>query len=368
MTASDVRPPSRPDPVAPLRIALIASARHPIRDPFAGGLEAHTWTLSKALRARGHEVTIFAGPGSDPGLGAVEMPFRPPRISEAACRDTSMVAAHWLAEHHAYLQLMLDLSRAPARYDIVHNNSLHYLPVAMAAVLSVPVVTTLHTPPTPWLESAIQAPRYCPMRFSAVSDHTAAAWRHVVPAATVVRNGIDTERWRPGPGGEELVWSGRIVPEKGAHFAIEAARLAGRGLRLAGPVGDTEYFEECIRPRLDRTITYEGHLSQPELCELVGSSAAAVVPPCWDEPYGLVIAEALACGTPVCGFARGALPEIVTDDCALLVEPGDCKALAAAVEPTTALSRAAARRHAEAFCSMEVMTRSYERFYRSVSA
>ncbi|MFJ2257272.1 glycosyltransferase [Streptomyces sp. NPDC087844] len=368
MTASAERPPPRPGPTAPLRIALIASARHPIRDPFAGGLEAHTWTLSKALRARGHEITIFAGPGSDPGLGVVEIPFRPPRISEAACRDTSMVAAHWLAEHHAYLQLMLDLSREPTRYDIVHNNSLHYLPVAMAAVLSVPVVTTLHTPPTPWLESAIQAPPHCPMRFSAVSDHTAAAWRHVVPAATVVRNGIDTERWRPGPGGEELVWSGRIVPEKGAHLAIEAARLAGRGLRLAGPVGDTEYFETCVRPRLDRTITYAGHLSQPELCELVGSSAAAVVSPCWDEPYGLVIAEALACGTPVCGFARGALPEIVTDDCARLVEPGDRTALAAAVEPTIALSRAAARRHAEAFCSMEVMTRRYERFYRSVSA
>ncbi|MFI8306175.1 glycosyltransferase family 4 protein [Streptomyces sp. NPDC085927] len=364
MTAA-VQPAPQPL-LAPLRIALIASARHPIRDPFAGGLEAHTWTLSKALIARGHEVTVFAGPGSDPALGVVEMPLRPPRISETARWDTSMVASEWLEEHHAYLQLMLDLSHEPVRYDIVHNNSLHYLPVAMAAALPVPVVTTLHTPPTPWLESAIQAARHCPVRFSAVSEHTATSWQHVVPDATVVRNGIDTRRWHPGPGGEELVWSGRIVPEKGAHLAIEAARLAGRGLRLAGPVGDTEYFEACIRPWLDRTITYAGHLPQPELCELVGSSAAAVVTPCWDEPYGLVTAEALACGTPVCGFDRGALPEIVTGDCARLVPPGDCVALAKAVEPTIGLSRAAARRHAESFCSVEVMTRSYERFYRAV--
>ncbi|WP_199814229.1 glycosyltransferase [Streptomyces globisporus] len=147
--------PAQPS-AAPLRIALIASARHPITEPFAGGLEAHTWTLSTALRARGHEVTVFAGPGSDPALGVIEMPLRPARISESACRDTSMVAAPWLEEHHAYLQLMLELTRGPSRYDLVHNNSLNYLPVAMAPALTVPVVTTLHTPPTPWIESAIQ--------------------------------------------------------------------------------------------------------------------------------------------------------------------------------------------------------------------
>ncbi|MFD4219721.1 glycosyltransferase family 4 protein [Streptomyces griseus] len=353
---------------APLHIALIASARHPITEPFAGGLEAHTWTLSTALRARGHEVTVFAGPGSDPGLGVVELPLRPARISESACRDTSMVAAPWLEEHHAYLQLMLELARGPSRYDLVHNNSLNYLPVAMAPGLPVPVVTTLHTPPTPWIESAIQIAPQCPVRFSAVSAHTAAAWRHVVPAATVVHNGIDTRRWKPGPGGDDLVWSGRIVPEKGTHLAIEAAELSGRRLRIAGPVGDADYFAAYVQPRLGRTITYEGHLHQPDLCALVGSSAAAVVTPCWDEPYGLVVAEALACGTPVCGFARGALPEIVTPACGRLVEPGDSTALAKAVEPTIGLSRHDARRHAEASCSMDVMTARYERFYRSVSA
>ncbi|WP_405638154.1 glycosyltransferase family 4 protein [Streptomyces sp. NBC_01178] len=362
-------PPTSPRPArAPLRIALIASARHPIAEPFAGGLEAHTWTLSTALRARGHEVTVFAGPGSDPGLGVVEMPLRTVRISEGARRDTSTAAAPWIEEHHAYLQLMLQLGRGSSRYDLVHNNSLNYLPVAMAPALSVPVVTTLHTPPTPWIESAIQVAPDCPVHFNAVSAHTAAAWRHIVPAATVVHNGIDTRRWRPGPGGDDLVWSGRIVPEKGAHLAIEVAELSGRGLRIAGPVGDADYFEACVRPRLGRTITYEGHLHQPDLCELVGSSAAAVVTPCWDEPYGLVVAEALACATPVCGFARGALPEIVTRACGRLVRPGDTAALAKAVEPTVALSRTDARRHAEAFCSMDAMTHSYERFYRSVAA
>jgi hypothetical protein len=103
-----------------------------------------------------------------------------PVISAAARADVSMPPESFLAEHHAYLQLMLDLAeRGNSDFDVIHNNSLHYLPVAMARSLRVPVISTLHTPPTPWLESAIQAGR-CPGVFTAVSGHTARAWRHAV--------------------------------------------------------------------------------------------------------------------------------------------------------------------------------------------
>ncbi|MYS10971.1 glycosyltransferase, partial [Streptomyces sp. SID6041] len=228
---------------APLRIALIASARFPVREPFAGGLEAHTWTLAKALTERGHHVELFAAPGSDPSLGLNELPVRRPVLTAAARADVSMPAAGWMDEHHAYLRLMLDLARdGERRFDVVHNNSLHHLPVAMAPALRLPVVTTLHTPPTPWLESAVQSQDHCPVTFTAVSAHTAKAWRATVPAVRVVRNGVDIRRWPVGPGGPYLVWSGRIVPEKGPHLAAEAARKAGLPLRVAGPVGDRRYF------------------------------------------------------------------------------------------------------------------------------
>ena len=107
-----------------LRVALIASARHPIREPFAGGLEAQTWTLADGLRRRGHEVTLFAGPGSDAALGVAELPVRRIEISEQARGDVSMPTESFLAEHHAYLGLMLDLA-ATTDFDVVHNNSLH---------------------------------------------------------------------------------------------------------------------------------------------------------------------------------------------------------------------------------------------------
>ena len=353
-------------PTAALRIALIASARYPIRQPFAGGLEAHTWQLARQLRRRGHHVCVFGGAGSDPELAVHELP-RLPRISAQARSDVSMPADWFLAEHHAYLALMLSLGGATGRYDLVHNNSLHYLPVAMAASLPVPVLTTLHTPPTPWLESAVRLRSVSHTRFAAVSEHTAAQWGPLAARATVVRNGVDTDFWTPGPGGGPPVWSGRIVPEKGPVEAIQAARAAGTGLRLAGPTPDRRFFREQVEPLLGGPISYAGHLDHTELARLVGSASVAVVPPCWDEPYGLVVAEALACGTPVAGFARGALPELLDDSCGVLAPPGDVPRLASAITGAARLDRSAARRHAVRTCSIGTMVDGYERLYRRLA-
>ncbi len=280
-----------------LRICLIASSRFPIREPFAGGLEAHTHALATQLTSRGHAVSLFAAPGSDPGLGTTELPVEIFRPGHAERADTAVTPASWMSEHHAYLGLMLELAETGRdRFDVIQNNSLHHLPVAMASAVDVPMVTTLHTPPVPWLESAV---RYAPpsSAFVAVSRFTARAWSHAV-TCTTIPNGIDVGRWRPGEGGGPAIWSGRLVPEKAPHLAIDAARLAGMPLVLAGPCPDRAYFETLIRPRLGGPIRYLGHLSHVELREQVAGARVAVVTPVWDEPYGLVAAEALACGTP----------------------------------------------------------------------
>ena len=357
--------PPRRNPVKAIRVALIASARYPIRQPFPGGLEAHTWQLASRLRHRGHHVTVFGGRGSDPALGVRELPELP-AISPDARADVSMPPEWFLAEHHAYLSLMLDLARDGGDYDVVHNNSLHYLPVAMADAVAAPVLTTLHTPPTPWLESAV-ALRPAASRFAAVSRFTARQWARSV-SAPVVPNGVDTAFWTPGPGGGTPVWSGRIVPEKGPVEAIRAARGAGTGLRLAGPRPDPRFYREQVEPLLGDGVEYVGHLDHAELVRLVGSASVAVVSPCWDEPYGLVVAEALACGTPVAGFARGALPELLDDTCGVLAAPGDVDGLAAAITAAARLDRAAARRRAAETCSVEAMIDGYERLYRELAA
>ncbi|MBW0118390.1 glycosyltransferase [Pseudonocardia abyssalis] len=350
------------------RVALIASARYPIREPFPGGLEAHTWQLASRLRERGHEVTVFGGAGSDPALDVREMaPL--PALSAHARSDVSMPAEWFLAEHHAYLGLMLELAAPDAPYDVVHNNSLHYLPVAMGPAVVRPVLTTLHTPPTPWLESAVRLPRTASTpRFAAVSRTTAEQWRGLVPDIRVVRNGVDTAAWTPGPGGDTPVWSGRIVPEKGPVESIRAARAAGTGLRLAGPRPDRDFYDAEVAPLLGDGVEWVGHLDHAALARLVGSASVAVVAPCWDEPYGLVVAEALACGTPIAGFARGALPELLDDTCGVLAAPGDVDGLATAIRAAAELDRSAVRRRAVEFCSVQAMVRGYEDLYDELAA
>jgi glycosyltransferase involved in cell wall biosynthesis len=349
-------------------VALIGSASYPICEPFAGGLEAHVWQLAQALKARGHEVALFAAPGSDPVLTRRNLCVQPLRLSASARRDVSMTSDAWLQEHHAYLSLMLWLQGpGAADFDVIHNHSLHHLPVAMAPALSTPMVSTLHTPPTPWLESAVKAADPTGIRFVAVSKFTARAWTAIPGQVGVIPNGVDTTQWKSGPGSTELIWFGRIVEEKGPDLAIAAARMAGCRLNIAGPVADGAYFARKIAPRLDEDIVYMGHLRHRELRELVGRSGATLVTPCWDEPYGLVVAESLACGTPVVAFARGGIPEVVTTDCGVLVAGHDTNAMADGIAAALLLSRSAARARAVSHCSVDVMVDAYCELYRELA-
>lgn len=353
-----------PSAIDPLRICLVANSRFPIGEPFTGGLESMTWHLARELIRRGHEVAVFAAPGSDPTLGVVELAVDA-LPDHAGRHDHGAPPYVELAEHHAYLALMLELAaEAGDRFDVLHNNSLHYLPVAMARSLPMPMLTTLHTPPLWWLESAVRLDAGT-STFAAVSRFTAASWASITPS-TCVLNGIDVTAWPVGRGGGHAVWSGRLVAEKAPHDAVVAARLAGIPIVLAGPILDLDYFRSEVEPLLGGDAMYAGHLAQSELSALVGSSSVAVVTPAWDEPYGLVAAEALSCGTPVAAYARGGLPEVLTDDTGRLAPAGDVRLLAGAMRDAVELDRGRCREHALAHLSLERMVDRYEQLYSEV--
>lgn len=356
-----------PVPRRRLRIGLIGGVRFPQRPPFAGGLEAHTWTLAEGLRDRGHAVTVF---GADAPAGCdVEVVTIDWQPSDAARCDLSSRPADLVAEHHAYLQVLRLLATRRVPVDVVHNNSTHHLPLAMAPLVPVPMVTTLHTPPNPWLESAFALGSGEVGHVVSVSRTNAAQWASGT-VDEVIANGVDCSLWRPEPSvrPEGAVWFGRLVPEKAPHLAIEAARRAGLPIVLAGPAHDAAYFESEIAHRLDSTVRYAGHLDRAGCAALVARAEVCVVTPMWAEPFGFVVAEALACGTPVAGFANGAVPELVTEQVGCLAPAGDVDALARAIWRARHLDRRACRRHAVEHFSLDAMVDRYEQAFLRCAA
>ncbi len=357
-----------------MNIGIIAHLKFPIAEPFAGGLEMHTWLLARSLHARGHQVTLFATAGAD-----VPCRLEPLSLHEVhydllsnAERNTDKFSERFVQEHHAYLKLMLRLQH-DTYFDVIHNNSLHYLPISLAPTIPTPFTTTLHTPPFSWLQSAVRAEQaYRKVRYISVSEQNSRTWAPYVPTGRCecIRNGVDLQRWHFGSWADAntAVWYGRIVPEKGLHLALAAAHRAGVRLLIAGPISDVAYFEQHIEPAMQPDDAYLGHLRHQDLADVVAHAGVTLVTPRWEEPYGLVVAESLACGTPVAGFARGALPELVTAHTGALAPADDVDALADAIKKARQLSREACRARAEQFCSIDAMITAYEHFFERISA
>lgn len=351
-----------------MRIAMLGPSQHPVAEPFAGGQESHVATLTRALRQRGHHVTLYAAPGSDNTIADTLWTHPPmPQLSAMAALDPQLPEPSFLYDQYAFFAVVADLLRRSGTYDVIHNNSLHHLPLVASSALGAPVVTTLHTPPFPWMEVGA-ALADAGVRYVAVSRALAAQWTTIIPTPRVVPNGVDLDRFSIGPGGPDLVWVGRLVPEKGADLAIAAARRAGRKLALIGPMSDPAWFETIVAPVLDDNITYAGHLTQAECARLVGASAVLLVTPRWEEPFGLVAVEAALTGTPVVAIRRGGLAEVVRPSIGILVTPRHtdtalCDALVAAIESATALSRAVVARSARQQCGARTMAQAYAEIY-----
>ena len=251
-------------------------------------------------------------------------------------------------------------------YDIVHNNCLHPLPIEHARRRKLPMLVSLHVPPFPRLSAAVHGPAAATLRYTVTSEHQKALWWPESPPreAHTVHNGIDPEDWPFELDGDgSAIWAGRITWNKGTHLAVEAARLAGVPLAIVGPIEDRRYFDECVAPHLDASVRYLGHLDGERLAERVGKASVLLFTPLWEEPFGLVAIEAMACGLPVACTDRGAVREVV-GEAGAYAENEDAPSLAAALERALSIPRDVPRRRVECRFTLARMLDGYEGAYR----
>ena len=347
-----------------MKIAVVGLLHHPIAEPFAGGMESHTWWLAKKLIERGHEVTLFASGDSDPSLKLS------PCIEKAFVNnpEARTLLGRQSCNMSAYANVIRQLCQQP--FDLVHNNALHPFLLLSAADLPMPMLTVLHTPVYKELAAAV---RYAAARNTlgrllavSVSKSLAKDWSALI-ASEVVYNGIDVESWPISSqrNARAALWYGRIVPEKAPHLAIRAALEAGYEIEIAGPIGDKAYFKNEVEALLkEPSVSYLGHLAHDEIKQALLKASVFVNTPMWEEPYGFVYAEALASGTPVATFRSGAAKEILTPSCGVMVEERTATALAGAISAAAKLSSQDCRERAESFCHIDSMIESYESLYR----
>ncbi len=290
------------------RIAVLAPPWIPVPPPAYGGIEAAVALLCDELVARGHDVTLFAAPGSH---SSAEV--RP--LLEDAHPDTIGSALHESDHVAAALDEIERAARDGRAFDVVHDHS-GFTALAMASRAGAPVVHTLHGPFTAQTARfyARHGHKACLVAISRSQAELAPAG---VRVSAVVPNPIVVEDWPLCTDKHDyLLWMGRMDPVKGADRAIAAARHCGCRLVLAGPVqpGQREFFASRIEPHLGGDqIGYVGEVGGERRIELFARAKALLMPIRWPEPFGMVMVEALACGTPVLAFPEGAAREIVID-------------------------------------------------------
>ncbi len=333
-----------------MRIGLIAPPWVPVPPPGYGGTEVVVDNLARGLQAQGHDVRLFT-------VGESTCPV--PRSWRFPTAVGPMGAALPEAAH------LLDAYEALADRDVIHDHTM--LGPLLSSGRTPPgtvVVTTAHGTFSEDARRlyAATADRVALVAISA--DQRASAPE--LPVAAVIHHGIDLQRYRAGPGGGGyLLFIGRMSADKGPHRAIEVARRTGRRLVIVTKMrdpGEHDYHRQVIRPLLGPDVEVYGELDEAQRIELLRHADALLDPIEWQEPFGLVMAEALACGTPVLAYPRGAAPEIVMPGrtgflCA------DVPSMAAAVRALDRISRDDCRHAAETHFSLERMVADHVRLY-----
>lgn len=335
-----------------MRIALIAPPWTPVPPALYGGIELVVDRLARGFAASGHDVVLFTT-----GDSTCPVP-RKWVLAQAEGERIGMSVPEIRHVMAAYDEV--------AGADIVHDHTV-LGPVYAERFPGLPVVTTVHGPLNEELAD-IYGRLASRVPVVAVSHAQCRPVPHI-PIARVIHHGIDADDFPFGAGdGGYALFLGRLSPDKGAHRAIEVARKAEVPLLIAGKmreVWEREYFATMVEPHLGAGVEYLGEVPHEKKLQLLARARALLFPIRWNEPFGLVMLEAMACGTPVLAFPEGAAPEVVDDGrTGFLCE--DEAAMAEALGRVGQIDRRACRAAVEGYFSTERMVREHLELYEQI--
>jgi len=345
---------------APLRVAMLAPPWISVPPPGYGGVEEVVSALTEALVRRGHAVTLFCAPGSVSSATVVTL------LDEQ--HPDEIERSLYEVDHVSRALEAIELAVPYRSFDVIHDHC-GFTAVAIADRIDTPVVHTLHGQFTA-ATSAFYSRHGHKAALVGISRAQLASAPAGLGAIPVIPNPLDVGAWPLRERKDDyLLWIGRMTPEKGPHRAIAAARAADVPLVLAGVIqpGQQSFFEREVAPHLDGSrVRFIGEVSGAAKRSLFAHARGLLMPIRWDEPFGMVMVEALACGTPVIAFPEGAARELVVDGrTGFLVE--DERAMAAAIDRLPGIAARDCRDWVSAHCDVDVVAGAYEQAYRSVA-
>ncbi len=358
-----------------LRIAMLAPIKRPVTADTTVSRPRVIVDLATGLMSHGHEITIV-GTADSSLRGATVVGIVPKGLNFLPAAENPFY------QHTAYLaQMIAYILDHQDEFDIIHNHMYpEYLPLLALAGLRIPMVTTVHSQMVPETIAALKA--FPQAHLVAISHMSQKASGIDMP---VVHNSVDTNLFVPdstvskdyllcvGRMSKARDAQGNFMDPKGIGNAIAVAQKSGLRLKIVGNVEDPAFFDTIVKPHLSEKIEFVGDVSaeqkltRGEMAKLFAGAFAFINPINWEEPFGLVMAEALSCGTPVVAYGRGAVSEIIEDGkVGFVVDPAKgIDGLVEAVGKIDHIDRNACRDHAVAHFSTERMVDEYEALYKS---
>ncbi len=336
-----------------MRIGMVAPIWERVPPEKYGGIELVVYLLVEELVRRGHQVTLFA--------------------SGDSITSAELVSVYDKAQRHLIGNPVPDLNHVSTAFlraddfEIIHNHA-GYSGVTLANFVKTPVLTTLHG-----IFTEINIPFFKRFKdavyYNSISDEQRKGLPELNYIGTVY-NAIDISSYQYSAEKKDFfLWLSRVSPLKGTHLAVEIAKKAKINLIMAGkidPGNDMEYYEEKVKPYIDgEQIKFLGEVSEEEKRRLMKEARAFIFPITWPEPFGLVMIEAMACGTPVIATYLGAVPEVVVDGKTgfIVNHPEE---IVEKIKQISAINPADCRKHVEENYSVERMTSDYENLYQKI--